>query len=131
MMEAKDRLSFIIGLILAAAGILPLLHNFIKTVPSWFALEFLPVSIFAYVAAAAGFYLMVNSVIEITNSNAIGWFSFLIAMLFLAVGLLKTLYGFDIGPGWFEMGFITPIIYYIIFTVEGLFLMIACFAMEM
>jgi len=130
MMEGKDWLSFFVGAVIAAMGVLPLFNNF-GVGPSWFAMEFLPLSIFAYIAAGAGFYLMVNSVIEITNSNAIGWFSFLIAILFLAVGVLQTLSNFGIGPSWFELSFISPIIYRVIFSIEGFFLMIAAFAMEM
>ena len=130
MMETKDTISFFIGLVLAAAGTLPILHNF-GIGPPFFELKFLPVELFMYIVAAAGFYLIVNSVIEITNSNAIGWFSFLIAVLFLATGVLKTLHSFNIGPDFFELDFISGIVYYIIFAIEGLFLMIACFAMEM
>ncbi len=129
MMEAKDWLSFFVGAVVAAAGILPLLFR-VNIGPAWFELNWLPFSIFAYFVAGFGFYLMVNSVIEITNSNPIGWFSFLIAVLFLAAGILKVLFKFNIGPTWFELNFISGIVYHIIFAIEGIFLMIACFAME-
>lgn len=131
MMEAKDWISFFVGLVIACAGAMPLLNNF-GVGPAWFAMEFLPVSIFSYIVAGAGFYLMVNSVIEITNSNAVGWISFLIALLFLTVGLLQTLHNFNVLKAeFFALSFITPVIYYVIFTIEGVFLMIACFAMEL
>lgn len=126
MMEAKDWISFFVGLVVAALGVVPILNkmNVISfTLP-------LPVNIFAFIVAGAGFYLMVDSFIEITNSNTIGWFSFLLAILFLAVGVMQTLHGFDIGPAFFALSFISDFVYYIIFIVEGLFLMIACFAME-
>jgi hypothetical protein len=74
---------------------------------------------------------MINSVIEITNSNAVGWISFLIAVIVMAAGILQSLYNFSIGPSWFALGFIKETIYYIIFTIEGIFLMIATFAMEL
>ena len=74
---------------------------------------------------------MVNSVIEITNSNAIGWISFLIAVLIMASGILQVLHKFAIGPTWFELTFISDLVYYIVFTVEGIFLMIATFAMNL
>ena len=131
MMEAKDWMSFFVGLAVACAGVFPLLKNF-GMGPSWFALDFIQVSIFSYIAAVAGFYLMVNSVIEITNSNAIGWISFLIALSFLTVGLLQALHGFGIlKADFFALTIVTPIVYRVIFTIEGLFLMIACFAMEL
>jgi hypothetical protein len=130
MMEGRDWLSFFVGLMLTAFGAIPLLSNFI---PSLQAINFMDkaVSIFAYVVAVMGFYLMVNSIIEITNSNAVGGTSLLIAILFMAIGVLQVLFKFGVGPGWFELGFIKHTLYYIIFLVEGLFLMIAAFAMEL
>ena len=130
MIEAKDYISFLIGAVLAAAGALPLLNKF-NVGPSWFGLPWMPIQIFAYIVAIAGFYLMIESVIEITNSNSIGWISFLVAGLFLAVGVLQVLSAFNVGPSWFSLNFISQTIYHIIFVIEGLFLMIAMFAMEM
>ncbi len=130
MMEMKDWISFFIGALLTAAGALPLLNKF-NIGPSAFKLDFLPLAIFSYVVAVAGFYLMVNSVIEITNSNAIGWISFLVAVALMAVGVLQVLSKFSIGPAFFKLEFITDTVYYLIFTIEGIFLMIATFAMEL
>jgi hypothetical protein len=130
MLSAKDWLSFLIGAIVAAFGLLPILNR-LNIGPSWFALEFLPIALFGYIVAAAGFYLMIESVIEITNSNAVGWISFLVAVVVLVIGILPTLARFGIGPGWFAFTWLSPLIYQIIFIVEGLFLMIAMFAMEM
>ena len=131
-MEPKDWISFFIGVLLFVFGALHLYSTWGSGF-SWFSPEkFAFLSILPYIAAAGGFYLMVNSVIEITNSNAIGWFSFLVAVLFLAAGVLQTLYNqFSIGPSFFALSFIKGFVYYIIFTIEGIFLMIACFAMEM
>ncbi len=128
MIEAKDIISFVIGAILFGLGLLPVL-KIIGIGPSWFALSFLSVQIFAYIVAIAGFYLIIESFIEITNSNAIGWWSFLIASLLMAVGILQVLSGFNIGPSWFNFN-IPVLAYYAIFMIEGLFLMIAMFAME-
>lgn len=130
MMTMKDWVSFFVGALLAAAGALPFLNRF-NVGPDWFELPWLPVSLFAYIVAIAGFYLMVNSVIEITNSNSIGWLSFLIAAVFMAAGVLQALNNFNIGPEWFSLSFIGHTIYYVIFLIEGLFLMIATFAMEL
>ena len=130
MMTMKDWVSFFVGMALAAAGALPLLNKF-NIGPESFALPWLPVSIFAYIVAIAGFYLMVNSIIEITNSNSIGWISFLLAGIFLAAGLLQVLNIFNVGPEWFSLNFISHTIYFVIFLIEGLFLMIATFAMEL
>lgn len=129
MIEAKDWISLFVGAIVFSLGLLPILNG-MNVGPSWFALSFLPVQIFAYIIAIAGFYLMVESVIEITNSNAIGWWSFVIAGLLMTVGILQVLAKFNVGPSWFEFSWLKPMAYYLIFMVEGLFLMIAMFAME-
>lgn len=130
MMNMKDWVSFFIGLLLAGGGALPLLSRF-GVGPDWFALPWMPVTIFAYIVAVGGFYLMVNSVIEITNSNSIGWISFLIAVVVMVAGVLQVLSIFGIGSSWFSLSWVNHTIYYIIFLVEGIFLMIATFAMEL
>ncbi|NQV08981.1 hypothetical protein HQ529_03970, partial [Candidatus Woesearchaeota archaeon] len=116
MMDMKDWVSFFVGLALAAAGALPLLNK-MGVGASWFELPWMPVSIFAYIVAIAGFYLMVNSVIEITNSNSIGWLSFLIAVVVMAVGALQVLSMFGIRAEWFSLSFISHTIYYVIFLI--------------
>ena len=133
MMEVKDWLSFFVGAIVGAMGALPLL-NMVGIGPAFFQLKFLPTTIFAYVIAAIGFYLIINSFIEITNSNPIGWFSFLIAALVVITGVLKALGELGVVNGFLALPFlngISPIFYHIIFVIEGFFLIIACFAMEM
>lgn len=132
MMEKKDWLSLFIGVIVFIYGLFPLLHNW-GIGPEWFSMGFLQAigNIIPYLIAGLGFYLMVNSVIEITNSNSIGWMSFMIAILILAIGALKTLSVFGVGPAWFALTFIKGVIFNVIFIVEGLFLMIAAFAMEL
>ena len=130
MMSAKDWISFFVGLLVFALGLLPVLNRF-NVGPSWFALSSIPVGILMYVVAAGGFYLAIDSVIEITNSNAIGWISFLIAAVITATGVLKVLGSKGIGPSWFALAFISGMVYNVVFIVLGLFLMVACFAMEM
>ena len=134
MIEAKDIISFIVGLLLFALGILPLLAGF-GIGPAWFNLfEFLPVTIFSWIVAVGALYLVVDSMIEITNSSSIGFVSIIIAFVCLAVGVLPILHGFGIGPSFFSLAFLgaaSKFIYNIIFMLEGLFLMIAMIAMEM
>ncbi len=73
MIDTKDWISFFVGLVLTVTGVLPLMNKF-GIGPEWFKLEILPVNIFSYIVAIAGFYLMVNSDIEITNSNRLDIF---------------------------------------------------------
>ncbi len=134
MMETKDWMSGFIGLIVFSLGAIPLLEGFnvfnlgISQIlhTGWF------IAIVPYILAIAGFYLLIESIIEITNSNSIGYMSFLVGAVVMAVGTLPVLHTFGIGPDWFSLGFLSnPIIYQILFMVEGLFLMIAAFAMEL
>ncbi|NOZ81033.1 MAG: hypothetical protein GXP63_05145 [DPANN group archaeon] len=131
MMHPRDWISFLIGSILAGLGLFPLLNSF-NVGPAWFALDnVVPFTIFAYIAAGMGLYLLMNSFIEITNSNKVGWISFLIALAVLAIGLLKLLADFNFVGAWADFPWLSETVYYIIFTLEGLFLMVAGFAMEL
>ncbi|HLC47343.1 MAG TPA: hypothetical protein VJI75_06480 [Candidatus Nanoarchaeia archaeon] len=130
MFHWKDGVSFFIGFFLTVMGLLPLLSK-LGIGPSWFAIPSAGLSIFAYVVAAAGMYLLVNSIIEITNSNAIGWFSFFAAAIFFLIGLMQVLFKFGVGYSWFGLSWISPAVYFVIFIIEGVLLMIACFAMEL
>ena len=124
MMQMRDWISGIIGAVIFLLGLLPLIGKF----------EFLnnlPVSLLVWVVAGAGLYLAMNSLIEITNSNIVGWWSFIVAITVLVIGLLPLLHSFGIGPAWFEFKWLSRTAYNIIFVIEGFFLMIATFAMEL
>ena len=123
-MQPRDWISGLIGAVIFLLGLLPILGKFTF-------LNNLPISLLIWIVAGAGFYLMVNSIIEITNSNIIGWWSFGIAISVLIIGLLPLLHSFGIGPSWFEFKWLSRAIYNIIFIIEGVFLMIATFAMEL
>ena len=124
MMQPRDWISGFVGAIVFLLGLMPLIGKFEF-------LNTLPVSLLTWIVAGAGFYLMINSVIEITNSNIVGWWSFVISIVVLVIGLLPLLHGFGIGPGWFEFKWMNRTAYNIIFVLEGVFLMIATFAMEL
>lgn len=130
MMELKDWLSFFAGCAMIALGGLPLLHRILPNASSALALPWLPVTIFTYILAAAGLYLLIDAIIEITNSNGIGWMTFLLGTVFLVIGIIPVLYSAGI------LGFTLPLqlsalAYQIMFVIEGIFLCIATFAMEL
>ncbi|MBN1157043.1 hypothetical protein JXA85_05470 [Candidatus Woesearchaeota archaeon] len=129
MMEGRDWLSMFVGIILAAFGAMPLLARPIPSLTKMARFTEGASGIFIYIVAIMGFYLMINSIIEITNSNSIGGFSFLVALVFFAIGVLQLLQTYGV-ISFFKLS-ISPMIYYIIFVIEGLFLMIAAFAMEL
>jgi hypothetical protein len=120
MMEAKDWFSGLVGVIILALGALPLLNIF-TIGPDWFALN-LPVKLLSWVVVIGGFYLIINSFIEITNSNVVGWASFFIAAAITILGVLQVLG---------KITWISGIVFNIVFVIIGLFLIIATFAMEM
>ena len=124
MMQARDWISGAVGLVILLLGLLPIIGKLTF-------LNDLPATLIIWIVAIGGLYLAVNSVIEITNSNVVGWWSFGIAVFILIVGLLPLLHSFGIGPSWFEFGWISRTVYNIIFIIEGLFLIIATFAMEL
>ena len=124
MMQARDWISGLLGLIIFSLGLLPLLGYF----PF---LNDLAPSLLAWIVAGAGFYLAINSIIEITNSNIVGWWSFGVAIAVLAIGIFPLLHSFGIGPAWFEFNWLNRKAYDVIFVIEGFFLMIATFAMEL
>ncbi len=134
MMESKDIISFIVGLLIFALGLLPLLFKF-GVGPGWFDIwNLLPAAIISWVVAVGALYLVVDSIIEITNSSSLGFVSIIIAFVCLAIGILPLLASFGIGPEFFGLGFLgaaAEYLYNIVFMVEGIFLMLAMVFMEM
>jgi hypothetical protein len=133
MMEAKDFVSFIAGLLLFCGGLFPLLSKF-GIGPDWFSLSFLPLAVFGWIIAVGALYLVINSVIEITNSSSIGFLSIIVAFVCLIIGVLPLLHSFGIGPDFFALTFLgafSAYLYNVIFMAEGMFLMLAMIFMEM
>lgn len=120
MMEPKDWISGLVGLLILCLGLFPLL-NARGIGPEWFALN-LPIKLLSWVVVIGGFYLIINSFIEITNSNVVGWVSFFIAAVVTVLGVLQVLG---------KIAWISGIVFNIVFIIVGFFLMVATFAMEM
>lgn len=134
----RDWVSFFVGLALFVLGLVPLLEQF--NVIAWGFSTFLSQSWFVaalpYIAAIAGFYLLIEAIEEIINSSSIGWISFGIGAILMVVGLLPILANYGILSSAFSLqgmlsGAAGLLIYRIIFIVEGIFLIIATFAMEL
>ena len=124
MMQMRDWISGAVGLVVFLLGLLPIIGKFEF-------LNSLPASLVTWIVAGAGLYLAVNSIVEITNSNIVGWWSFGVAVTVLVIGLFPLLNTFGVGPEWFAFKWLGRTIYNIIFIIEGFFLMIATFAMEL
>ncbi|MBI2558661.1 hypothetical protein HYW20_05030 [Candidatus Woesearchaeota archaeon] len=120
----RDWISGAVGAAIFLLGLLPMMGYLTF-------LNDLAPSILIWIVAGAGFYLAINSIIEITNSNIVGWWSFGVAIAVLIIGLFPVLHSFGIGPAWFEFNWLNRKAYDVIFIIEGVFLMIATFAMEL
>ena len=118
MMQMRDWISGLVGLIIVLIG----LSSF------WSRLSFLKdvfsASVLRWIVVVAGVYLAWNSIVEITNSNVVGWGSFIVAIIAAVIGLLPNI-------PWFEFGLFSSAFYSIVLVIEGIFLMIATFAMEL
>src|SRR3989344_3434028 len=115
MMQMRDWISGIVGLIIFLLGLLPLIGKF----------EFLnnlSSTIIVWIIAIGGLYLAVNSLTEITNSNIVGWWSFGVAIAVLVIGLFPLLHSFGVGPAWVAFNWFNRTAYNIIFIIEGGFL---------
>lgn len=117
-LDSKEIISLIVGITVFLAGILQLAG--ISFNYNWFTL------ILPYLLSILGFYLAVESIIELSNSNLVGWTSFIVGFLIMAVGIFNVMQRFGIA----SFVVIPSYVYHIIFILQGLFLIIAAFAME-
>ena len=129
MMQARDWVSGAVGAALFLLGLLPFLHSFGKG-SAWWSFS-LPIALMGWLVAIGGFYLIINSFIEITNSNIVGWVSLCIAAIITVLGVLHVLGSIGILSGFLAVQWIPSLMFNIIFMVLGLFLVIATVAMEL
>jgi len=121
----KSWWSLLFAVIMLAVGALPLLSHF--AIIS-FNLGFLTTALgkFAsYVLAGGALFLIVDSFMEeLTEPN--GVITIIVGLILLVIGILPIL---GIGLP-FINNILTPIVYYFLFTFEGIALFIASFMME-
>jgi uncharacterized membrane protein len=124
--EPKGWMSLILGVVLLALGIIPLLNQFgvIQFGLPGILTTLIP-SILAYIFAIAGLVLAVDAFMEDDTLRIV---SLIVGVLILAAGVISILNAFQV------IGFTVPlldnpVVYNIIFVVEGIFLIIAAFAM--
>src|SRR3989344_1939568 len=121
----RDTVSFFIGLVLAAFGIIPLLNSL--GVVGWNlpgVLLNLPVSVLIWVIAVAGLYIVIDGFIE-PPMHMFHWLLIAGGLVLLVIGLIPILFSFG------TIGFTVPflgenlITYQVLIAIEGLFLAIA------
>ena len=121
-MQMRDWIVGVIGLAIDAIGVL----SFLGYLP----LE-LSRNVLIWISAIGGLLLLYASIIEITNSNIMGTVSIIVAGIILIVSVLPILNSFGWIGAWGSFSWLGDILYKIILAVEGIFLMIATFAMEL
>jgi hypothetical protein len=122
MMQMRDWVIGIIGVIFGAIGLLSLIG----------ILPFeLSKNALVWAAAIAGIILLYAAIVEITNSNIMGTVSIIAAGIVLVASLLPALNSIGWLGSWAEFGWMGEAVYKVILIVEGVFLAIATFAMEL
>jgi hypothetical protein len=120
----RDTISAVIGLILLAFGLIPLLNT--MAVIKWNLPGFLlnmPMGVLVWVVAIAGFYILIDGFIE-PPMHIFHWLLIISGLIMMVVGLIPILHSFG------TIGFTIPgmdslIIYWVIIGLEGLGLVIA------
>ena len=122
MMQMRDWIIGAIGLVIGALGLLSLMGilflGLSKTALVWITV--IGALILAYAA-----------IIEITNSNILGTVSLIAAGIALVISVLPALSSMGVLGAWASFGWLGEIVYKLVLIVEGVFLVIATFAMEL
>lgn len=125
MHSVRHWISFFVGLLIFLLGLFPLIgkSNWIPLHDTIFGV------VAAYIVAFAGLYIIVDSFFEFTFHSGIGITTLLIGLVVCALGVIVVLDNMGV-VAWGVSGWLSPIIYQVLFILEGLFLMIACFIMD-
>lgn len=120
----RDTLSFVVGLILFAFGLIPLLNKF--GVIGWnlpgFMLN-LSISFFIWIVALTGFYILIDGFIE-PPMHMFHWFLILAGLIMMVIGLIPILNNFGV-IGFSLPGMDNMVLYLVVITLEGFGLAIA------
>jgi len=115
--------SFFAGLVLLCFGLFQLIGK-----AGWLGpLGGLTGGVLAYVLAFGGLYVIIDSFFEFSFHSGLGITTLIIGLIVFGLGLVNLLNGFGV------LSFSVPIvdfIYHILFVIEGVMMMIACFVMD-
>lgn len=125
--DPKTLANLFIGLVVIALGLLPLLNYFGLigfTLPAF--LSNVVAKIALYVIAGLGIWLLIDGFLEDSHIRMI---TIVIALVVLVLGLIPLLSSFGvIGSVPFLSFVLQPMVFNVIFVIEGIFLIIAAFA---
>ncbi len=125
--EPKGWVALIVGLLVTAIGGIPLASslNLLPFSLPGFIANLIPAIAIWLIPAIALLLFIDSAVWEEDFSRMI---SVLVALVFLVLGIIEILHKFSIIS--FGIPFLTDTVYYIIFLLEGIFLILAAFWME-
>jgi|TARA_Y100000031_G_scaffold39714_1_gene44721 hypothetical protein len=114
----KSLISLILGIVVGAFGLVPILNAMGTTT---FTLPALPETVLLIILIAGGAYLVLDGIMEVAMFPAVGWISILIGAASAVIGFL-TLIGKAAGFGFLEGAFLN-----VILAVVGFLLLIGAF----
>ena len=114
----KSLISLILGIVVGAFGLVPILNAMGTTT---FTLPALPETVLLIILIAGGAYLVLDGIMEVAMFPAVGWISILIGAASAVIGFL-TLIGKAAGFGFLEGTFLN-----VILAVVGFLLLIGAF----
>jgi len=120
--------SFFVGLLIFAAGLIPLIKW--PAALSVFLSKSVPVVVLMYLVAFGGIYIIVDSFFEFTFHSGLGIATLLVGLLVFGLGLVAVLGQMKVIALSLPFMAAFGIVYSIVFILEGLFLMIGCFVMD-
>ena len=125
MHSARHWLSFFVGAIIFALGLIPLIGK-----EGWLGpLNSVIGQIAVFIIAFGGLYIIIDSFFEFTFHSGIGITTLLVGLVVFGLGLISILH--SMGVVGFGIPFLAlPIVWQILFLLEGLFLMLGCFIMD-
>ena len=120
--SGKKITSFILGVLTLAIGLFPLLAKFnvitfnIPGLDLFFSIAF-------WIFAAGGIFLLIDAHLE---DHTLKVPTTIVAIILIVIGLIEILNSFGVVP--FTIPFANEMFFYVLFIIEGLFLIIAAFA---
>ncbi|MCF7861237.1 hypothetical protein K9M79_03240 [Candidatus Woesearchaeota archaeon] len=127
MLEAKNWISFFAGGFVLALGIIPLLNQ-LKVISFGLPASMigLVISIAHWLVALGGLYLLYDSFLDWHED--LGRIAFFVALFMIGIGIVPILNQFNVIG--FSIPFLSNMVYYILFIIEGLFLMVVGMQMD-
>jgi hypothetical protein len=123
--SVRHWVSFLVGAIIFVLGLFPLIGH-----DEWLGPLTTTVlgAVAMYLVAFGGLYVIIDSFFEYTFHSGIFITSFVIGLLVFGFGLTTILK--SMGAITFGLSGLSLVVYEIVFMLEGLFLMFACFVMD-